>query len=111
MMSLRASFTPDEDTTFGLPAPAPLSVNLLAFALIHFFHASIILVSSGLRSCSGFFIHSSMTALGALYRTRNLSIVASMPWLYGTPELLLSPRQAKPQRCRRCRQGRVSQPL
>ena len=66
MMSFRASFTPDDDTTFGLPAPAPLSVNLLAFALIHFFHASIILVSSALRSCSGFFIHSSTTALGAL---------------------------------------------
>ena len=27
--------TPDADTTLGLPAPAPLSVILLAFALIH----------------------------------------------------------------------------
>src|SRR4026208_1799131 len=102
MMSLRASFTPDEDTTFGFPAPAPLSVNLLAFALIHFFHASIILVSSGLRSCSGFFIHSSMTALGALSSTRNLSIVASVVRLYVSRQLLLSPRQARSPSLRDC---------
>src|SRR6185312_4967283 len=95
MMSLRASFTPAEDTTLGLPAPAPLSLNLLAFALIHLCHASIILASSGLRSCSGFFDHSSMTALGALYRTRNLSMVTSVVRCRLTPEVLVRERRVE----------------
>src|SRR5262244_2768773 len=77
MMSLRPSATPADDTRLGLPAPAPLSTKFLVLALIHFCHASIIFASSGLRSCSGFFIQSSMTVCGAIYSARNLLMVFS----------------------------------
>src|SRR5215470_16807960 len=73
-MSLRASEVLLASTRLGLPTPAPWSANMLACSLVHFFHSLIIFSSSTLRFSGEVFIHSSTTACGARYRTRNFAM-------------------------------------
>src|SRR4029453_8809009 len=74
MMSFLASLMPLASIRLGRPTPAPASANKLECSLVHFFQSVIILSSSALRFSGGVFIHSSTTACGARYKTRNFAM-------------------------------------
>src|SRR4029079_10696799 len=59
---------------FVLPAPAPGSVNIFAWLLIHCFHSRCIFSSGSFLFSGGVFFQSSITEAGARYRTRNFFI-------------------------------------
>src|SRR3954465_4199962 len=74
MMSFLASTLPLAVTRLVFPAPAPGSVNIFAWLLIHCFQSRCIFSSGSFLFSGEVFFQSSITEAGAIYRTRNFFI-------------------------------------